>query len=108
MAAVRAIMEHGSPGAAYNVGTGRETTLSQLVDIIGQATGSRPDTTVDLATTEDTYRHVADITRLRALGYQPGVSLEAGVRSLVEQLGPNPQIPTLPTVFTLRGAAGRS
>jgi UDP-glucose 4-epimerase len=108
VAAVRAIMESGSPGAAYNVGTGRETTLSQLVDIIGQATGSRPRTTVDLATTDDTYRHVADVTRLRALGYQPEVSLEAGVRSLVEWLGPNPQIPTLPTVFTLRGAAGRS
>lgn len=108
VAAVRAIMDRGSSGVAYNVGTGRETSLNQLVDIIGQATGSPPRTSVDYSITDDTYRHVADITRLRALGYRPSVSLEAGVRSLVDSLGKNPQIPTLPTVFTLDGAAGRS
>lgn len=108
VAALRAIMDRGGPRVAYNVGTGRETTLSELVDIIGHATGSLPRTSVDYQTTDDTYRHVADIERLRALGYRPAVSLESGVRSLVESLGPYPQVPTLPTVFTLAGAAGRS
>jgi UDP-glucose 4-epimerase len=104
VAAVRAIMAHGDAGLAYNVGTGRETTLSELVDVIGRVTGRQPRATVDLSTTDDTYRHVADIARLRALGYRPSVGLEAGVRALVDSLEPNPQVPTLPTVFTLDGA----
>lgn len=104
VAAVRAIMRRGRSGVAYNVGTGQETTLSELVDIIGRVTGRQPQTTVDRSTTADTYRHVACIDRLRALGYRPSVPLESGVRSLVDSLDPTPQIPTLPTVFTLDGA----
>jgi UDP-glucose 4-epimerase len=85
---------------SYNVGTGRETTLAELVSIIGAVTGRVPSTSVDLDKTEDTYQHIADISRLRVLGYRPSVPLESGVRSLVEALGPRPVLPTLPTVFT--------
>lgn len=105
VAALRTIMDLGVAGAAYNVGTGRETTLAQLVDIIGRATGTRPRLAVDQCTTDDTYRHVADISSLRALGYRPAVTLEAGVRSLIGVLGSRPELPTLPTVFTLGDAA---
>lgn len=108
VAALRVIMERGEPGMSYNVGTGHETTLSELLDVIGRATGRLPRTTIDAQTTEDTYRHVADITRLQALGYRPSVSMDAGVRALVDALGPAPEIPTLPAVFTLASAAGSS
>jgi UDP-glucose 4-epimerase len=108
VAALRVIMESGESGTSYNVGTGRETTLSELLDVIGRTTGRLPRTTIDFETIEDTYRHVADITRLRALGYRPSVSLESGVRALVDSLGPDPEIPTLPAVFTLTNAARRS
>jgi UDP-glucose 4-epimerase len=107
VAALRVIMDRGRAGATYNVGTGRETTLARLIDVIGRATGARPRTAVDRRTTEDTYRHVADIAALRALGYRPRTSLESGIRSLVCALGDRPQLPTLPTVFRLDPAGGR-
>lgn len=108
VAALLAIMARGTGGACYNLGTGIETSLSELVEVIGQVTGSRPLTTVDRSTMTDTYRHVADIGRLRALGYLPSVSLTAGVRALVDSLGENPQVPTLPTLFTMCDAARSS
>ncbi|MFI6517735.1 NAD-dependent epimerase/dehydratase family protein [Spirillospora sp. NPDC050679] len=103
VAALRTIMDRGEAGAAYNVGTGRETTLTGLLEIIESATGRAPRAAVDAGTTDDTYRHVADIGRLRALGHRPAIGVEAGIRSMVAALGPAPEVPTLPTVFTMAG-----
>lgn len=106
VAALRTIMAHGAPDAAYNIGTGRETTLAQLVDVIGHATGRPPCMTVDAATTEDTYRHVADVSRLAALGHRAQLTLEDGVAQLAEWMGDAPELPSLPTVFTLPALPG--
>ena len=106
VAALRAIMAAGAPGRAYNVGTGRESTLTDLLAVIGRVTGRAPRTTVDADTTEDTYRHVADVTRLADLGHRSSVPLEAGIRALAGAMGDAPELPTLPTVFTLPEASG--
>ena len=65
-----------------NIGTGRETSLRELVGMVAAAL-ERP--VPDLAwarSPEDECRLVADITRLRALGYQPSIALEDGIAAL--------------------------
>lgn len=55
--------------------------------------------------TEDTYRLVADISKIRSLGYAPQWSLMDGVREIFERLGEHPELPSGETIFK-RGQHG--
>jgi UDP-glucose 4-epimerase len=69
-----------------NIGTGRETTLRELTEIAAAALRMPvPDLPWD-PSPEDEYRLVADITRLKALGFEPSISLEDGVAALAKGL----------------------
>jgi UDP-glucose 4-epimerase len=71
-----------------NIGTGRETTLRELTEIAAAALRKpAPDLPWD-PSPEDEYRLVADITRLKALGFRPSISLEDGVAALAEGFSP--------------------
>jgi nucleoside-diphosphate-sugar epimerase len=48
---------------------------------------------------DDTYRLVADISRIGRLGYVPRTSLREGIAGLVEALGPRPRLPGGATIF---------
>ncbi|MFB0840135.1 NAD-dependent epimerase/dehydratase family protein [Arthrobacter sp. E44] len=89
----------GEPGGVYNLGTGIETSLRTLLTIISGVTGRDVELKEDTSITEDTYRHVADVARVRALGYEPRMTLTAGVSLLVDFLGSSPELPTMPTIF---------
>ena len=73
--------------------------MRELATTIGTATG-RPAVIEELPqVTQDTYRLVAGISKLRALGYVPRTSLDAGVRELAAQLGEAPELPGVTTIF---------
>jgi UDP-glucose 4-epimerase len=97
--ALRVLGDRGEPGGVYNIGTGAEYSLRQLVAVIAEATGRPVDLHVDDSITEDSYRHVPDISRLRRLGYRPGTTLPEGVRALAAVLGDAPEMPEVPTIF---------
>ncbi|MFE5501177.1 NAD-dependent epimerase/dehydratase family protein [Amycolatopsis japonica] len=97
--ALELVAQRGERGATYNLGTGAEYSLRQLVDTISSATGREVELVVDASVTEDTYRHVPDIDRLRGLGFQPEISLDEGVARLAAELGPSPELPAVPTYF---------
>jgi len=59
------------------------------------------------ANEQDSYRLVADISKIRSLGYTPRMELEEGVRQLVQELGERPALPAGATIF-LRGQQGES
>ncbi|MGW4210835.1 NAD-dependent epimerase/dehydratase family protein [Lentzea sp. NPDC004789] len=89
----------GEQGEVYNIGSGREYSLRTLIDVIGRASGRTPVVDVRDEISEDSYRMVADTARLRALGYRPEIELPDGVRALAAQLGPNPELPEVDTIF---------
>ena len=73
-------------GRAYNIGTGTETTVLELAETVGELV----DTEVTITHTDprpgDIDRSCADISAARQqLGYEPQVSLQTGLRSLVAQ-----------------------
>ena len=76
-----------SPGATYNVGTGRKTTVRTLVDGLLRAAGHTSETcgvTVSGETPGDLAGSVADITHIsRTLGWVPRVALDDGLRRMV-------------------------
>ena len=84
MAAARS---RGPAGAVYNVGTGVQTTVAEVVDMAGRMLaipgepvwGSMPDRRWDTST------WVADPRRIREdLGWEPADSLEEGFRRMVD------------------------
>jgi UDP-glucose 4-epimerase len=100
VAGLLTIADKGQLGEVYNIGSGTETSMRQLVDVIGAATGRQPAVKVISEVEDDTYRLVADIAKIKVLGYRPATSLLDGVRALAETLGPAPELPGSPTIFS--------
>jgi nucleoside-diphosphate-sugar epimerase len=93
------IADRAPAGEVYNVGSGEETSMRELTSIIGDVTGRPASVTELLEITQDTYRLVGDIAKLRALGFSPQMSLFAGVQALASELGSSPELPGVATVF---------
>jgi UDP-glucose 4-epimerase len=71
-----------------NVGTGEETSLRELVVLLSTALGRPVPHLAWSPSPEDEYRLVADISRLRVLGFRPSVSLPDGVAALCRATAP--------------------
>lgn len=94
------IADRAETGEVFNIGSGQETSMRQLIETIGAATGNEPELRVISEITNDTYRLVADISKIEKLGYRPNTSLHEGVSELAKHLGPSPELPGAPTIFT--------
>ena len=94
------IADKGPSGEVYNIGTGEEISMRALAELIGEVTGREAQIAALPEITDDTYRLVADITKLRSLGYAPQTSLRDGIADLVERLGENPELPGGATIFS--------
>ncbi|MFQ6085220.1 MAG: hypothetical protein ACE5OY_03020 [Candidatus Bathyarchaeia archaeon] len=73
--------------------------MRELTDVIASVTGRTAivDEIPDIM--EDTYRLVADISKIKSLGYAPVTSLVEGVKQLAVELGENPEMPSGATIF---------
>ncbi|AFZ74129.1 NAD-dependent epimerase/dehydratase family protein [Natronobacterium gregoryi] len=71
-------------GTAYNIGTGERTSIDELAETIRSATKSSSPIVHHEPRPGDVRHSGADVSRARRrLGFEPRVSLESGVRSLV-------------------------
>jgi UDP-glucose 4-epimerase len=93
------IADKGQAGQAYNVGSGEEISMTQLVRTIGQITERKVRIHAIPEITDDTYRLVADISKIRSLGYNPQISLREGLKEIVRSLGDHPERPSGGTIF---------
>ncbi len=89
---VLAALDRAPPGfRAYNLGSGRPVRLDALVELIGRAAGVKPTLQRGSVPLGDVDATFADITRARdELAWQPRVSLEEGLKSVVAWVTENP------------------
>jgi nucleoside-diphosphate-sugar epimerase len=74
-------------GRAFNVGCGKRTTLLELASVIERAAGRTVERSFAEPRAGDIKDSLADITRARtALGYDPKVEVEAGLKLLVDHI----------------------
>ncbi len=76
---------HGEPGLAYNVASGRETRIREALDLLldaAELTGRVEVRSVGRRAA-DVARHWGDIARLRALGFEPRISLRDSAADLL-------------------------
>jgi UDP-glucose 4-epimerase len=93
------IVDKGEEGQAYNVGSGEEISMTELAETIGQVTGRKVRIHAIREILDDTYRLVADISKIRSLGYNPEVCLREGLEEIVRSLGDRPERPSGGTIF---------
>jgi nucleoside-diphosphate-sugar epimerase len=77
------VVERGEHLGIYHLGTTEETTIRELAVRIGRVLGREVRITPGQLQPGGTPRRCPDITRARALGYEPRVSLSAGLEATV-------------------------
>jgi GDP-L-fucose synthase len=82
-AAVAHLLAHGIAGDAYNISTSGPVTIRDLATTVQAATDPSVRLTFDASKPTGAPRRVLDSTKLAALGFEPNVSLEAGIRDVV-------------------------
>jgi dTDP-L-rhamnose 4-epimerase len=87
-ASARALIQDDAVGKPINIGSGRAVTIREVAARIRRAVGSSIEPEITGKYRMGDVRHcVADISRARrALGYEPEISLEDGLRELADWL----------------------
>ncbi|MFC5498417.1 GDP-L-fucose synthase family protein [Caenimonas terrae] len=77
----KAIEEHTEPQLSHiNVGFGSDISIAELAMVIARVTEFAGEITFDPSRPDGTPQKLMDSSRLRSLGWQPTVDLEAGLR----------------------------
>ncbi len=75
------LLERYSQAGHINVGSGEELSIRQLADQIAQVVGFTGRFEFDPSMPDGTPRKLMDVSRIRALGWKPRISLTEGIRS---------------------------
>ena len=67
-----------------NVGTGKDLSIKELASLVARKAGFAGQIEWDASKPDGTPRKVLDVTRLRALGWEPRISLEAGIVETIQ------------------------
>ena len=67
-----------------NVGTGKDLSIKELAILVAKKAGFAGEIEWDASKPDGTPRKVLDVTRLRALGWEPRISLQAGIAETVQ------------------------
>jgi len=74
--------EHTRPGLSHlNVGTGVDCSIRQLAETVARVTGFHGTLRFDATRPDGAPRKLLDVARLRALGWEPRIGLEEGLRA---------------------------
>ena len=88
-AAVLLAVEKYDSELHLNIGTGEDLSIKELSTKFSQISGFKGETKWDLSKPDGTPRKVLDVSRLRALGWEPKVSLDEGIRETIQYFESN-------------------
>ena len=80
-AAVILLMERYREEAPINIGTGEDVSIAELAELVREAAGFKGRIDFDASKPDGTPRKLLDVSRLKALGWIPKVSLKDGIAS---------------------------
>jgi nucleoside-diphosphate-sugar epimerase len=85
-----AVAENGAPGEDYNVASGEPVRLLDLAREIASLMGQPELPIVPTGTSfpGDTPRWFGDVSKVRAIGFTPSVTLREGLRHTIATLAP--------------------
>ena len=75
------LMQNYDSELLINVGMGEDLSILELARLVARITGFEGEIVLDPSKPDGTPRKLLDVSRLRALGWQPRISLDEGIRS---------------------------
>lgn len=90
-AAFMLLLGEGTPGGIYNVGSDEEVTIAHLAALIGGHYGREVKIIPGVLAKGSPPRRCPDISKLRALGYEPGIPLAQGLGPVLDWYRDHPQ-----------------
>ena len=72
-----------------NVGTGQELSIKMLAELIAKKSGFEGEIKWDSTKPDGTPRKVLDVSRLKALGWEPKISLDQGIQETIQSFEAN-------------------
>ena len=75
------LMEHYDAEGIVNIGVGEDISIAALAALVSEAIGYQGKIVYDASKPDGTPRKLVDTSRINALGWRAGVSLEEGIRS---------------------------
>ncbi len=90
--AYRLLLQKGRPGLAYNIGSGRETRIRELLESLETISGVRPRVEHDPERFRPEDHHpILDVGRIKAdTGWAPALSLDQTLRDVFDEAVANP------------------
>jgi GDP-L-fucose synthase len=82
--AVVFLMKTWAEEEPINIGTGTDLTIAELAQLIAEIVGYKGRFRFDASKPDGTPRKLLDVSRLTALGWQPRITLETGIRKTYE------------------------
>jgi GDP-L-fucose synthase len=73
------LMNHYEDSQIINIGVGKDISISELADLIKDIVGFKGTIRYDRSKPDGTPRKLLDVSKLRALGWQPKISLREGI-----------------------------
>jgi GDP-L-fucose synthase len=67
-----------------NVGTGEDLSINELAQLISSLSGFQGEIFWDSTKPDGTLQKVLDVSRIKALGWKPAISLESGLASTID------------------------
>jgi len=75
------LMEHYDGEGIVNIGVGEDISIAALAGLVGEAVGYQGKIVYDASKPDGTPRKLVDASRINALGWRAGISLEEGIKS---------------------------
>ena len=88
-AALLICMERYDSEEIINIGTGEDVTIKELAEMIVEVTGYKNDYEWDTSKPNGTPRKVLNVDKMKALGWEPKISLREGLESTYEWMKNN-------------------
>ena len=83
------MQQYNEPGH-INIGCGEDLSILELAGLIASVIGFTGEITTDTSQPDGTPRKLMDVSRLKALGWKPQISLQQGIESVYLSLQANP------------------
>jgi GDP-L-fucose synthase len=83
------MQQYNEPGH-INIGCGEDLSILELAELIASVIGFTGEIITDSSQPDGTPRKLMDVSRLKALGWKPQISLQQGIESLYLSLQANP------------------
>jgi GDP-L-fucose synthase len=78
------VMECYDKPETLNVGTGEDVTIRELAYTMAKVVGYKGEIVFDASKPDGTPRKVLDVSKVKALGWEPQISLEIGLKLAYE------------------------